>query len=176
MTRVSPPAGRLDTSLGEVCQCANNCQCWTDCKPLAALCFSRLSTFLRKKNACAEALIMRTCSKAKSCRERFSTALHETAIIGLPFNVLCKKEWTLLLQLRVSSRHGGFEDALFLAINFYSVREKVKKILRKRQTRHWLLSRRYGKAQPVNAKKWREKAHVVTHAIHVSRKRGGKSF
>ena len=44
----------------------------------------------------------------------------------------------------------------FPAVNFYSVRERVKKILRPRQTRNRLLSRKNGKVQIANVNKWRE--------------------
>ena len=55
----------------------------------------------------------------------------------------------------------------FQQFNFYFVREKVK-TLHTRQTRNSLLSRRNGKAQPANMKKWREKqGHVVTLAVHI---------
>ena len=54
---------------------------------------------------------------------------------------------------------------------FRQLKENVKKISRTRQMRDWLLSRRNSKAQPANAKKWRERqGHVVTLAVHVSRK------
>lgn len=55
--------------------------------------------------------------------------------------------------------------------------EKVKEILRKRQTRNRLHSCRNGKVQPANVKKKAGKqGHVVTLPVHVSRKRGAKSI
>lgn len=75
------------------------------------------------------------------------------------FALLSKLAWTLLLWLLVSSRHSEFEGALlwltrnrFGALNVYSVRGKVKKILLTKQTRNWLLSRGNSKPQPANVK------------------------
>ena len=71
--------------------------------------------------------------------ERFSTAFTWNGKRSLPFHIPRKIAWILLLQLRVSSRYGGFLGALvwlirnysfgalFPAINFYSVREKWRK-------------------------------------------------
>lgn len=60
----------------------------------------------------------------------------------------------------------------FRRFNFYSMKEKVNKILRKRQTRNSLLSRWSGQR-----KKWREnRDHAFTFVVHVSHKRGVKSL